>query len=88
MNAEERSDDPEVRQALDDLRSRTAASLRSFNHSVPYASWLRRSEIERLTSDLLRATGRAPKRRQSTAYGVFKSTCTWINRVRATARPN
>ena len=83
MKTEERSDNPEVRRALDDLRSRTAASLHRFNSSVPYASWPRRSEIERLTSDLLRATGRAPGKRQSIAYEAIKSTCTWINRVGA-----
>ena len=62
----------EVRRALKDLRARTDASLRSFNEAVPHASWLRRSEIERFTVDLLWAAEWAPRRRQFSPLGKFK----------------
>ena len=76
----------EVRRALKDLRSRTAASLRAFNDAVPHASWLRRSEIERFTVDLLWAAERAPQRRRPTALGKVMNAFSWITRLRTAAR--
>jgi hypothetical protein len=40
---------------------------------VPHASWLRRSEIERFTVNLLSATEGAPRRRQSNLPGSLKN---------------
>ena len=86
MNSLDQSEDPEVRRALKDLRSRTAASLRAFNNSVPHVSWLRRSEIERFTVDLLWAARRAPQRRRPTPFGKIMNAYSWITRVRTAAR--
>lgn len=76
----------EVRRALQELRRRTAASLQEFNAAVPHASWLRRSEIERFTVDLLRVAERAPQRRRFTALGAIKYVQSWIARVGSAAR--
>jgi hypothetical protein len=86
MNRAEQSGHREVRRALRDLRTRTAASLRAFNDAVPHASWLRRSEIERFTVDLLRAAERAPQRRRSAPLGKIMNAYAWITRARTAAR--
>jgi hypothetical protein len=86
MNGTDQSGQPEVRQALSDLRTRTATSLQTFNNDVPHASWLRRSEIERLTVDLLWAAERAPRRRRPTPLGQIINAFSWITRVRTVAR--
>lgn len=56
----------------------TAANLNAFNDAVPHASWLRRSEIERFTADLLRATEKAPQRR--TPFAMIKGAFSWATR--------
>jgi hypothetical protein len=86
MNCTDQSGHRDVRQALKDLRTRTAASLQTFNDAVPHASWLRRSEIERLTIDLLWAAERAPRRRRLTHLGNIKKAFSWITRVKTAAR--
>ena len=85
MSCRDPSVDQEVRRALEDLRTRTAASLQAFNDEVPYGSWLRRSEIKRLTVDLLQAAERVPQRRGSTPFGKIKNAFSWITRVRTAA---
>lgn len=52
-----------VTQALLDLRKRITVSLRAFNDATPHASWLKRSEIARITRDILRTAERASRRR-------------------------
>ncbi len=86
MNHADHSDHREVRQALKDLRTRTAASLLAFNDGVPYASWLRRSEIESFTAELLWAAERAPQRRRPTPLEKIKNVISWIRRARTSAR--
>ena len=75
-----------VQRGLIALRTRTAASLQAFNDAVPHASWLRRSEMERFTVDLLRAAEQAPQRRGPTPLGSIKNAFSWITRVRTAAR--
>jgi hypothetical protein len=77
---------PEMRQALADLRSSTAASLRAFNGTVPYACRLRRSEMDRFTMDLLWAAETAPQRRWPSFFGRIVNTASWIRRARAAAQ--
>jgi hypothetical protein len=86
MNCTDQSGHREVRRALKDLRTHTAASLHAFNDAVPYASWLRRSEIERFTVDLLWAAERAPVRRRPTPLGKIQNAFSWITRLRTAAR--
>jgi hypothetical protein len=86
MNRTDQPGHREVRRALKDLRTRTAASLRAFNDAVPHASWLRRSEIERFTVDLLWAAERAPRRRRPTPLGNIINAFSWITRARTAAR--
>jgi hypothetical protein len=86
MNSIDQFGHPEVRRALKDLRTRTAASLKAFNDAVPHASWLRRSEIERFTVDLLWAAERAPRRRRPIPLGNIKNAFSWITRARTAAR--
>jgi hypothetical protein len=86
MNSMDQSEDPEVRRALRDLRSSTAASLRAFNRAVPHASWLRRSEIERFTVDLLWSAEGAPRRRRPTPLRKIRNAFSWITRTRTAAR--
>jgi hypothetical protein len=86
MKRTDQSRHREVRQALKDLRTRTAANLRAFNNAVPYESWLRRSEIEGLSVDLLWAAERAPQRRGPTPLGMIKNALSWIARVRTATR--
>ena len=86
MNGTNQSEHPDVRRALRELRGGTVKSLRAFNASVPYDSWLRRSEIERFADDLLWATERAPRRRRPTLFGMIKNSLSWIIRVRTAAR--
>jgi hypothetical protein len=76
------SERSEVQRALKDLGTRTAANLQSFNDAVPYASWLRRSEIEHFTAGLLWAAKQAPQRRRPTSLGNIKNTFSWITRAR------
>jgi hypothetical protein len=80
MNPTDQSGHQEVRRALKDLRTRTAASLRAFNDAVLHASWLRRSEIEGFTVDLLWAAERAPQRRRPTPLGKITNAFSWITR--------
>ncbi len=82
MNGSDQTGHREVERALKDLRTRTAANLQAFNDAVPNASWLRRSEIERFTVDLLRAAERAPQRRRPTPLGNIRNAFSWIRRVR------
>ena len=86
MSRTEQSGHREVGRALRDLRTRTAASLKAFNDAVPHASWLRRSEIERFTGDLLWAAQGAPQRRRPTLPGKTKNAFSWLTRVSTTAR--
>jgi hypothetical protein len=81
MNGTDQSGQPEVRQALSDLRTRTATSLQTFNDAVPHASWLRRSEIERFTVDPLSAAERAPRRRRFTPFGKIINAFSRITRL-------
>ena len=76
------TDQSEVQRALKDLGTRTAANLLSFNDAVPYASWLRRSEIEHFTAGLVRAAKQAPKRRWPTPFGNIKNAFSWVKRER------
>lgn len=85
MNRTEQSGHPDVRRASNDLHTRTAASLQAFNDAVPYAFWLRRSEIERFTVNLLWATELAPQRRRHTRLGKIIIAFSWITRVRTAA---
>lgn len=62
-------DERNKRLALETLQSHTADNLQAFNNSVPHASWLRRSEIKRFTSDLILATESAPVIRQTGSLG-------------------
>lgn len=64
MNSLGQAGHGEIRRALNELRTRTASNLEAFNDAVPYASWLRRREIESFTADLMRAAKRPPQRRQ------------------------
>lgn len=77
---------PEMRQALQDLRNTTAASLRAFNSTVPYARRLRRSEMDRITADLLWAAKRAPRRRWPSLFGRIANTLSWIRRARTASQ--
>jgi hypothetical protein len=86
MTCTDQSGHPEVRRALKDLRTSTAASLQAFNDAVPHAFWLRRSEIERFTVDLLWAAERAPRSRRPTPLGKIIDAYSWITRVRTAAR--
>jgi len=86
MNYTDQSGHREVRRALKELRSSTAASLQAFNDAAPHASWLRRSEIERLTADLMWAAERAPRRRRPTPLGKILNAFSWITRTRTAAR--
>jgi hypothetical protein len=86
MKRTDQSGHREVRRAMKDLRTRTASNLRAFNDAVPHASWLRRSEIEGLTFDLLWAAERAPQRREPTPLGMIKNALSWIARVRTATR--
>ena len=86
MTNSDEAEHPEVRRALKDLHTRTAASLRAFNDAVPYASWLRRSEIDRFTVDLLWAAERAPQRRQPTSLRMIKKAFSWSTRSRRALR--
>jgi hypothetical protein len=52
-----------VNDALTDLRKRITVSLRAFNDATPHASWLRRSEIARITEHALRVAENASRRR-------------------------
>ena len=76
----------EARQALQDLRSSTAANLRAFNNAVPYAFRLSRSEMKRFTADLLWSTKRAPQRRWPSLLGKIANTVSWIRRARAASQ--
>jgi len=76
----------ETRQALQHLRSSTAANLRAFNNAVPYASQLRTSEIKRFTVDLLWSTKRAPQRRWPSLLGKIANSVSWIRRARAASQ--
>ena len=67
----------EVQKALKDLGTLTAANLQAFNDAVPYNSWLRRSEIERFTVDLMRAAERASQRRRLTFLEYIKHVFRW-----------
>jgi hypothetical protein len=86
MSRRDQSGHSEVRQALKDLRTHTAASLQAFNDAVPHASWLRRSEIERFTVDLLWAAEGAPRRRRRTPLAKIKNAFSWITRIRTAAQ--
>jgi hypothetical protein len=86
MSCTDQSGHREVRRALKDLHTRTAASLQAFNDAVPHASWLRRSEIERFTVNLLWAAERAPQRRRLTPLGKIKNAFFGITRIRTAAR--
>ena len=77
---------PELRQALADLRSSTAANLRAFNGTVPYECRLRRSEMDRFTVDLLWAAETAPQRRWPSFIGRISNILSWIRRARAAAQ--
>lgn len=86
MTCKNQSEHGEIRQALKELRGRTAASLKAFNDTVPYASWIRRSEIERLTGDLLRVAERASRRHQPTRLENIKNALCRIARLGAAVR--
>jgi len=86
MNCTSQSEHREVRRALNDLRTRTASNLQAFNAAVPYAFWLRRSEMERLTVDLLWAAERAPQRRRPTPLVKISNAISWIARVGTATR--
>jgi hypothetical protein len=87
VNFIDQSEHPEVRRALKGLRSSTAASLRAFNDALPHASWLRRSEIEHFTVDLLWAGPvRALRRRRPTPLGKVSNAFSWVTRARTAAR--
>ena len=86
MTSKTRSADAEIHQALIDLRSRTESSLRLFNNAVPHATWLRRSEIDRLTADMVWAVEKAPLRRRPTPWGQIKNALSWVGRLKASAR--
>lgn len=61
---------PCFRQALAELRKNTAAGLREFNGTVPYARRLRRSAMDRFTTDPLWAGETAPQRRYRNRWVV------------------
>lgn len=86
MSSETRPADADIRQALVDLRSRTESSLRLFNNAVPHALWLRRSEIDRLTTELVWAAQKAPQRRRPTPLGQIRNALSWVGRLKASAR--
>lgn len=86
MTNREQPESRETRQALQDLRSSTAANLRAFNDAVPYASRLSRSEMKRFTVDLLWSTKRAPQRRWPSLLGKIANTLSWIKRARAASQ--
>jgi hypothetical protein len=68
------ADDPErsaVAAALADLRTRISVSLRAFNDASPNASWLRRSEMARITDEVLDAAARGTRRR-SAPFGALR----------------
>jgi len=78
MNYKNQGGHQEVERALKDLRTRTAANLKAFNDTVPNGCWLRRSEIERFTIDLLRSAERAPQRRRPIPLGNIRNAFSWI----------
>ena len=86
MNCIDQGGHQEVERALKDLHTRTAANLQAFNDAVPHASWLRRSEIERFTVDLLRSTEWAPQRRRLTPLGNIRKALSWFTQVRMASR--
>ncbi|MEO3431358.1 hypothetical protein AAFN88_21050 [Pelagibius sp. CAU 1746] len=86
MTNREQPERREMRQALQDLRSSTAANLRAFNDAVPYASRISRSEMKRFTVDLLWSTKRAPQRRWPSLLGKIANTLSWIKRARAASQ--
>ncbi len=67
-----------VRQALRNLSTQITGNLNAFNDAVPHASWLRRSEIDRFTADLLRATERAPQQRAP--FAMIRGAFSWATR--------
>lgn len=81
MNFTDQSQHQGVQRALNDLRTRTAANLQAFNDAVPYHSWLRRSEIENITINLLRTARLAPQRRRPATVWKIKHAISWIRRV-------
>lgn len=81
ISGTDQSECQDMQRALKDLGTRTAANLQSFNEAVPYASWLRRSEIEHFTAGLLRAAKRAPQRRRPTPLRNIKNVFSWITRA-------
>jgi hypothetical protein len=86
MNGSDQTGHREVERALKDLRTRTAANLQAFNDAVPNASWLRRSEIERFTVDLLQSAEWAPRRPRPIPVGNIRNAFSWITRVRIASR--
>lgn len=86
MNRADPTEGRKVQQALSELRTRTAANLQAFNDAVPYTSWLRRSEIERFTSELQRSTETAPRRRRFALPKRLPSVFAWITRIKTAAR--
>lgn len=86
MNCVDQDSHQEVGRALKHLRIRTTENLQAFNDAVPNASWLRRSEIERFTVDLLRSAELAPQRRRPIALGNIAKALSWITQVRLVSR--
>jgi len=81
MNTSDSAGGREVKHALSELRARTATSLQAFNDAVPYTSWLRRSEIERFTSELMRAAETAPRRRRLAWPNRIPDVIAWFVRI-------
>lgn len=71
-----------VAQALVDLRKRITVSLRAFNDATPQESWLKRSEIARMTRDILRTAERASRRNPASSRPAARLP-SWLHRARA-----
>ena len=71
-----------VAQALLDLRKRITVSLRAFNDATPQGSWLKRSEIARMTRDILRTAEHASRRKPASSRPAAKL-ASWLHRARA-----
>ncbi len=70
MTDKTRSEADAIAQALSDLRRRITVSLRAFNDAMPQRSWLKRSEIARITRDTLQSAERASRRQPAPVYPV------------------
>jgi hypothetical protein len=76
-----RTEHLEIERALRDLHNRITENLQAFNKTVPHNCWLRRSEIESITANLIRTAKLAPRRRKQKTVWKIMHAFSWIRRV-------